>query len=660
VWTLVGHTVSVSVISLAVDIGSGGWAVVCSWPSGPMMPLSFDGLPALPAVVFVGADGAMFTGVAALSWAETAPDSLVWAPTAWLGAVSVSVSGRDIDPVDVVAVLWRRVLAEALSVTGVAVGAVSVAVPPVWGPRRRGLLRAAAQRAGVDVSVFVPAPVAAAVHASRCGDVVVPPGGVLAVCDVGAGGCTGSVLLRESELGWQVLSTATVAAGGGDRLDEALLLRLRPAGTSGVAAVAAVRMAKEALTYAAEVPLVLDGVPLVLTRTVLDQVAAPVVASAVDVMRRAVDAADVVAADVTGVVCVGGGASLPGLAAELAAGCGRPVVTPARPREAAVLGVGYAFRTGPEPGEVGWAAVPPPDRGFWQLLTVLASVAGSLVLLAHVVTTVDIGYRDSSRYFVNYVFFNSGEYAVACALAVVAAMSVARVVALAHSQRATTLPPLAARPRPARAFVSSALAGVAVAGVYGMVARVFLPAGTPGFLGFGIRIAVPLAVTALWFAAITNRLGYLGGVAYNQLRLPAAGVVLATVGMVLMQDASIAPSGSVREVFGFHGGGALVGAACGWTLTRSWLPRLFTVVFLVAAGALAADFANRVTFGYAYVGCLYVWWFAAAAATTGQAFPNWWTSTRTRLRALASPPTSTAGVDGGNGLVGGPGNPPAR
>jgi molecular chaperone DnaK (HSP70) len=158
-------------VRLSIDCGSVSAVAVLSWPDGRWIPLLFDGVPQLPAGVYVEADGAFVLGAAALQRASACPERFVPAPIRRIREGRVVVGDRDVEVVDLVAAVLRRVGEEAVTVAAQAPGDVRLVVPAGWGPRRRTALRQAAHRAGLGQPTLVEAPVAAAEHLLASGTV---------------------------------------------------------------------------------------------------------------------------------------------------------------------------------------------------------------------------------------------------------------------------------------------------------------------------------------------------------------------------------------------------------------------------------------------------------------------------------------------------------
>ncbi|MFU8854670.1 Hsp70 family protein [Micromonospora sp. SL1-18] len=168
----------------------------------------------------------------------------------------LTIAGKDVDTLDLVAATLRRTVAEAQQAAGDAVEEVRLVVPAGWGLRRRTWMRHAAHRAGLSQPRLIEAPVAVAGHLLAAGVQVLSVGSFIVVCDVGAGAEVS--VLRRGPAGFEVLATLSDSSAGGAAIDEGLAVMLGdggPAGGDGQrwALVASVGAAKHALVDRAAV-----------------------------------------------------------------------------------------------------------------------------------------------------------------------------------------------------------------------------------------------------------------------------------------------------------------------------------------------------------------------------------------------------------------------
>jgi hypothetical protein len=112
-------------------------------------PVLFDGAPLLPSAVFCNTDGALLVGRDALHSARARPERFEGNPKRRIDDGSVLL-GQDVPVADLFAALLRRVAGEAERIAARPVVRSTISHPASWGASRRGVLRAAAERAGLD------------------------------------------------------------------------------------------------------------------------------------------------------------------------------------------------------------------------------------------------------------------------------------------------------------------------------------------------------------------------------------------------------------------------------------------------------------------------------------------------------------------------------
>lgn len=247
------------------------------------------------------------------------------------------------------------------------------------GPRRRTWMRQVAHRAGLPRPRLVEAPVAVAEHLLATG-VQWPVGSFFVVCDIGAGAEV--TVLRRGPAGGEVLATLSDPAAGGTAIDRALAAALTGeqeaagAGTGDWAVSQSIRAVKEAPTVhsAVTVPLP-DRPPVVAHSAMLQDAAGPVLQRVGQLACEAIAAAEVTAADLAGVYCVGGSASLPQVAAVIAAQTGVTATVVDEPGLAAAHGAAGARALGSATAGVVESPVPPVRRAVAIAVPGFASLA---------------------------------------------------------------------------------------------------------------------------------------------------------------------------------------------------------------------------------------------------------------------------------------------
>jgi molecular chaperone HscA len=222
-------------------------------------------------------------------------------------------------------------------------GAV-ITVPAYFDDAQRQATKDAAQLAGLNVLRLISEPTAAAVAYGLDNG----SEGLYAVYDLG-GGTFDISLLRLSRGVFEVVATGGDAALGGDDIDHALAdWALQQAGVQAStpqdkrAALVAARAAKEALsdstltTWRADIAGQLRAVEA--SREQLEELARPLVARTLAAVRKALRDARVAAADVQGVVMMGGSTRMPLVRTAVAELFGREVLTNVNPDEVVALG----------------------------------------------------------------------------------------------------------------------------------------------------------------------------------------------------------------------------------------------------------------------------------------------------------------------------------
>jgi len=589
--------------SLSVDCGSATTIGALGLSGGLTVPVHIDGRSYLPSLVAVGSDGVLYTGSHAARMAADQPETVIAAPIVALPGPPITIAGRLIDPIDAVSALLVRMFHEATALVGQTPTRVLLAAPAGWGPRRRGLLRTAAERAGLPDPQVVSAPAAAASYIAHVSPTALPVEATAAICDVGASGVTAAVLLRTGATEWETLSTivrrtsvtATSTAAG------------RSSNAPGTTVAASAPGAMDILVAGS--PCIPDhphtGAAAASNAGTLPALAAAVVA-------EAVEAADIEDGGLTTVAVIGGNAGTPGLVETLQQTSGAPAYLVPRPTEAVTLG---ALRAAHAEHRSGWARAGRGNDALWPLPILLAAALGSLTIwvLNLVFTFIDYNYGLDQ---VMYVGLDKGSYGVACILAVIAALAAVRSFILLEIERHQTNPRF--HPRPVRILVGAGGVLLIVAAIYGLISGVYFGVPSGPYVWLAIEAEMPVLVIGGWIAVTLPRLAYLGAPALDPLRHPVTGIALAVAGEATL----LVANGSSLDI-PVQLGGALMGAACAWTVTRTRIPRILAVTALVIVGAVACGFHNRQLLGYGYIACECAWMIRAAWELTATAFPQW-------------------------------------
>jgi len=215
-------------------------------------------------------------------------------------------SGREVSPVEVSAEILKSLAERAEAVLGGPIEGVVITVPAYFDDAQRQATRDAGRLAGLEVMRLMAEPTAAAVaygldRGSK---------GVYAVFDLG-GGTFDISILKLVEGVFEVKATGGDSALGGDDLDR--LIATEYAGEildprAIATAVAEARRVKEALTQSESAKF--SGGPTV-TREDLRRIAKPLLDRCAKACRRVLKDAELAAADLDGVILVGGSTRSP-------------------------------------------------------------------------------------------------------------------------------------------------------------------------------------------------------------------------------------------------------------------------------------------------------------------------------------------------------------
>jgi molecular chaperone HscA len=261
-----------------------------------------------------------------------------------VGMVRLKVGSRVLSPVEVSADILRAIKARAEAALGQPVERAVVTVPAYFDDAARAATKDAAKLAGLEVLRLVNEPTAAALaygldHGAE---------GLYAVYDLG-GGTFDISLLRLQQGVFQVLSTGGDAALGGDDFDHAIAeYVLREAGvqspslTDAKTLLVASRRAKEALTSAPNVDLNfhINGKEIHQSIDIarFESLVEAMVARTLRACRQVLEDAQVTAAEVKGVVLVGGSTRVPLVRRMVAKYFGREPLSDINPDEVVAAG----------------------------------------------------------------------------------------------------------------------------------------------------------------------------------------------------------------------------------------------------------------------------------------------------------------------------------
>ena len=262
--------------------------------------------------------------------------------------VKLRIGGKARSPVEISAEILKALRARAESALDKPVERAVITVPAYFDDAARTATRDAARVAGLEVLRLVNEPTAAALaYGLDKGSE-----GLYAVYDLGGGTFDFSLLRLEKGV-FQVLATGGDAALGGDDFDRAIAERLLDERKrDGIAdrvdeaavktALALGRQMKEQLSGRDHTSgrLELAGTPSFhsLARAEFETMIASHISRTLDIASNVLADAGMAAADVQGVVLVGGSTRLPLVRAEVAGMIGKPALTDIDPDEVVALG----------------------------------------------------------------------------------------------------------------------------------------------------------------------------------------------------------------------------------------------------------------------------------------------------------------------------------
>ena len=262
--------------------------------------------------------------------------------------VKLRIGGKARSPVEISAEILKALRARAEAALDKPVERAVITVPAYFDDAARTATRDAARVAGLEVLRLVNEPTAAALaYGLDKGSE-----GLYAVYDLGGGTFDFSLLRLEKGV-FQVLATGGDTALGGDDFDRSIAERMlaeRAADGLGdqvddvgvKSALALARHMKEQLSDREQTSgrLEIGGVPSfhALGRADFETMVATYVKRTVDIARSVLADADMTAADVQGVVLVGGSTRVPLVRREVARLIGKPPLTDIDPDEVVALG----------------------------------------------------------------------------------------------------------------------------------------------------------------------------------------------------------------------------------------------------------------------------------------------------------------------------------
>jgi molecular chaperone HscA len=350
---------------VGIDLGTTNSLVATVRSGEPVVLPDEAGRLLLPSIVHVGPAGPDAVGHEALPWCERDPLNTVASAKRLIGralgdvnaaqlpyrvqaadgGVVIATQAGAVRPEAVGAEVLRVLRERAEASLGGALSGAVITVPAYFDDAQRQATKAAAEAAGLTVLRLLNEPTAAAVayglDSGREGTFI--------VYDLG-GGTFDVSLLRLTRGVFEVLATGGDTALGGDDFDQAIVdwwVAQHPAGTWAAAdngaLRAAARAAKEALTAAPDALLQCRGCQgclssAQLTRELFESLTAPLLQRTLAATKRVLKDAGLKAAEVDGVVLVGGATRMPQVRRGVQCLFGREPLTGIDPDQAVALG----------------------------------------------------------------------------------------------------------------------------------------------------------------------------------------------------------------------------------------------------------------------------------------------------------------------------------
>jgi molecular chaperone HscA len=353
-------------LAVGIDLGT-THSLVASVRSGQPEVMADDaGAPLLPSIVRFHPDGRVEVGEAARAAQADDPANTIVSVKRFMGRgvadvarygalpyrfveapgmVAIETAAGVRSPVQVSAEILRVLRDRAESALGGELVGAVVTVPAYFDEAQRQATKDAARLAGLNVLRLLNEPTAAAIaygldHASE---------GTFAIFDLG-GGTFDISILRLTRGVFEVLSTNGDSALGGDDFDAAIAAHWRAhhgladaKGGDTRRLLAAARVVKERLTDVAEADVHVtlsygQKLHLRLSRAEFEQLSAALVQKTLGPARRALKDAKLAAADVDGVVLVGGATRMPHLQRAVEAFFGKPPLKDLDPDQVVALG----------------------------------------------------------------------------------------------------------------------------------------------------------------------------------------------------------------------------------------------------------------------------------------------------------------------------------
>lgn len=626
-------------IRLSIDLGSSAIAATVA-RQGTRVPVMLGGQLVMPrGVAFDPGTGQLQLGVDVAAAATPVDHRFVSDPVELIGRAERPADAA-IDGVELLAAVLRHVAHQAASQVGEPITALTAAIPPGWGPRRRGQLTDAATRAGLPAPAMVTAPAALAAYTNARG-LPTSDGSYLLICHVDRHPVILTVL-ETSPGGYRELATQPIdlprdldrllaqrvvdgATTDDDPLRDEIDQPSHHQGHDTRALLQSVRQARHVLTAQERAPVLLPAPrkPAVITREDVTIAAQPLLETVPDAVHGILDAADIDAEHLGGVV-LREADGVPGLADRLTTATGlTPIIVANQPH---ALAEGAMALTQPDhaaPAAAG-TRLPRVRLRVGDLTGAILLGGCSLMLLLQAVFTADI---TTVEFRVVGARTSLPQLGTAGALAMLTAFAVARLAPTTWFSG----PPMTPVSEPTagslirRGYLAGAAGGAVAAALYGLATGTTLEFDYSPYLKWTLGWAIPLAICAVVIAATAPRIPANALPTWLGLIRPVAlHATIATAGIILMRAAlTLTPPVDLTGMPGLVGstGAALLGVSTALTASRSRGVRTITAPGLAIGYALVftSDTSSPLIVGYLVA---LTWWGVRLTAQTLQlAFP---------------------------------------
>ncbi|THJ67862.1 Hsp70 family protein [Arthrobacter echini] len=349
---------------VSVDVGTSYTAAAIIRTEGAqqepqILPLGLRAT-SMPSLVFIDDDGSAVVGETAERRGMLRPECLAREFKRRIGDdVPLVMGGNSVLAEDLFAMLVGHVVDLAEQREGEPAASITVTHPAAWGEHRITSVQDALVRSGIGEVLVITEPEAAAL--AYAAQQRVAPGSTFAVYDLGGGTFDATVLAKTADAFTVLGEPSGLERLGGADFDQRVfahvigslpegLTDLDPSAPGTVQALTRLRRecseAKEALSADADatIPGYLPGGQALvrLTRSEFEAMIEPDIRETIDVLRAAMDRAQVNPEDVSAILLIGGSSRIPFVAQLLSEEFERPLAVDADPKASIALGAAFA------------------------------------------------------------------------------------------------------------------------------------------------------------------------------------------------------------------------------------------------------------------------------------------------------------------------------